>query len=146
MCGIYGQLFGGYEKFGSTIQVYKKYEWTNTAHHSLKASMTIIKIDSWDDGYLTTDYLYIYLDETKQESLWSSNDAGPSHQCGGKVNVKGTTAYNEDKLEKIYTISHSTSTITLKFQGSFNDNVSDESWGVRDISLTLQMCDTTCSS
>ena len=147
ICGIYGGLFGGHGKFGLNTEVCKTYQWTNIAHYAVEVQMSILKIDSWDSGNLTTDNLYVYLDGNLQDVINSSNkdDGISSHQCGQEKNLNENQS-NENKIDKNYYMSHVNSSLTLMFLSSFDEPTTDESWGVRDIKIKLKICDSTCSA
>jgi hypothetical protein len=58
----------------------------------------------------------------------------------------GLTSWDEMKALSFTASSHTSTTIELKFTGTFNQFPSDESWGIRDFRLSLKMCDTTCKT
>jgi hypothetical protein len=148
-CGSYGKIFGGYGKFGQSVQVAKTYCWTNTAHYELLANINFLKIDSWDDDSSPKDSVKVYVGSALQQTIISKNEDGPNNQCGGSSSswVTGSIPYNEKLFALSYTISsHTTSSIEIKFVSSFDEGLSNESWGIRDVYIHLKMCDTTCSS
>ena len=134
-CGAYGRHFGGYGKFGNYNQISKTYSWTNVAHYGLLVTLKLLKIDSWE----ATDWLDVYVNGVKQERITSDLYDGPDNQCGNGVNDK--------MISLSYSINpHTSSSVQIKFISNFNEPLTNESWGIREIYIYLKMCDTTCLS
>jgi hypothetical protein len=138
-------VFGGYGKFGRNIQVSKTYSWTNSAHYGVKATMKFLKIDSWD----SSDWVDVYLGGAVKERITSTNADGPNDECGLSSSsfFSGNVPYNE----KIFFLTeshspHTTGSVEIKFISNFDEDLTNESWGVREIFVYLSMCDTSCSS
>jgi hypothetical protein len=140
-CGKYGRVFGGYGKFGLKKQVSKTYRWTNFAHYGLLVTIKFLKIDSWDDS----DWVDVYIGGNKQSTIKSSNEDGLSHICGQSESWMDGIPYNERMFDLSYIItSHSSDSVEIKFLSNFDESLTNESWGIKEIYIYLKMCDTLC--
>lgn len=135
-CGIYKNIFGGYDKFGQTTQIYKTFS-TDYPHYSAVVSFNFLRADTWD----AADYVNIYFPVygTKGDTLTISDFTPTTNICGGSW---------ADQVKALsYTVTtHTAPTFGLKFIGNFDSAETDESWGIRDLRITLKMCDTTCDT
>jgi hypothetical protein len=144
-CNDYGRVFGGFGKFGERKEVYKAYNLQNIPHYGLYVTMKFLKIDSWDPS----DGVDIFIDNINKQRITSTAEDGPSHQCG--TTDGGLIAFYISHNERMFPLSfsiipHTSNSLEIKFISSFDEDLSNESWGIREIYIYLNMCDTTCLS
>ena len=139
-CGSLGSIFGGYNAFG-TNQIYKSYA-TDYPHYSAVISFNFLKVDSWDMTPL--DYVDVYL---PLYSTFRTRIIQTMFHTVSFVRICGTPGFDDELKAMSYTVnSHTSTTFELKFIALFDSLPDDESWGIRDIRISLKMCDTTCKT
>ena len=137
-CGAYGIVFGGFEKFGENVIVYKNYDLQNYAHFGLRVEVKFLKIDSWEEA----DWVDIYIGGEKRHRISLTQDEeGQDSQCGksDSFNFK----------EKLYSLSSRivpfySNNVEVKFISNLNGRTNDKSWGFRDLAVFLLLCHPTC--
>ena len=112
------------------------------SHHSLLITVKFLKIDSWDYD----DWVDVYIGGVKKERITSSVGDGVNHQCG---TVSGGFMGSQPENEKMFSLSYiispyTSSNVEIKIISNFDESISNESWGIREIYIILKMCDTSC--
>jgi hypothetical protein len=128
-CGGFGSIFGGYPHFRWGNLVEKRYDFTNSPHYQLSFNYKIYKIDNWDTILLVNLQYGVLMD-----NLDNSHFTGSSNECGGSD--------NDAILIKASSINHNGDHLKVQFSQNFNN---DAAWGLREIEVSLKMCDTTCN-
>ena len=128
-------IIGGYECFGAGASTQKTYAITQ-AHYQVSVWFVAYWIDSWDSEEL----LQLYVDGTQRFSQAKPGSMG--YLCGIHA------SYYEDYYAGVSTsaFSHTSSSITLRFTSTLDQGSTDESFGFRDILITIWPCDTACSA
>jgi hypothetical protein len=128
-----------------TNQIYKTYA-TNYPHYSAEISFNFLKVDSWDVSPLDYVEIYLPLYSTYQTRVLA-NMFKPNSITATSPNICGTAYFSDEVKAMSYTVdSHTSTTFELKFIAVFDSELYDESWGIRDIRISLKMCDTTCKT
>ncbi|EGR30872.1 hypothetical protein IMG5_122030 [Ichthyophthirius multifiliis] len=124
-CGPY-QLFGGYNIFGSKTVVSKSYS-DLPKHNRVIISFKLFFIDTWDkeDLYVIVDGVQIGK-RTKSET-W-----------GGQQSLCGWNKAQEEIYSVQFATYHVDSKLTLQIGDKLNQGKDDESWGMRDLVVTVQ--------
>lgn len=118
-------MFGAGAAVGTKINLQPHYEVT--------LSFNLFKVDSWDN-----EVFLVYADGTQVYSEYFSLTDG-SQMCGTDNNI-----FLEHKQFVSITIPHNSPSITLIMTSSLNQDAADESWGIRDFSITMKSCPDGC--
>ena len=127
-------IIGGYNFFA-------KFSWVQNSYSSLPAHYAAIVtwrayfIDSWDneDLYLDVDGVRVYTEK------WYYSK-GAALICG----ISGTKDVVFDRASHIF--PHISSTMTIKFSSSLDEDPENESYGIKSIQIILFPCDSTCNT
>ncbi|CAD8165540.1 unnamed protein product [Paramecium pentaurelia] len=116
-------LFGGHGVFGATT--FLSLNLQLPPHYSVRISLTLWKIDSWDAEI----FQLIYDDNVYRNSFCGS---------GGK-------SYKELSVPLIFTIeSHFSQSLVLIMTSNLNEDPYNESWGFRDFIIEILQCPEGC--
>ncbi len=114
----------------------KTYTWTSPPHYSLQFDLNFLKIDTWDAG----DEVQIYLDNLLVRSIKSTREDGPGNECGDGL-------WNERMFPVSYTFGlHQKSDLLVHIKSILDEAITNEAWGVRDIKIYVNTCESTCAS
>ena len=129
-CGGLSSILGGFGVLGQGAWLEKTYDLAAYPHDELSLSLDFIKIDSWDneeasvliDGVVVWSQIFIY------------NEG--SDFCGN-------SNYAEWLDEKLkvgpFEMAHDTDTLTLRVETTLNEDPNNESFGIDNVRLILQM-------
>ena len=127
-------IIGGYGCYGSGASTSKTFTITKT-HYQVSVSFEAYWIDSWD-----SENLLLWVDGTLR---FAESKPGTMGQLCG-VNVNWLDYY---ATRSTGAFSHTSSSITLKFNSTLDQGSTDESWGFRNIKITVwPVCYTGCSA
>lgn len=122
-CG--GQaIIGGYKCYGAGSETQKQYT-INVGHNAVSIEFEGYWIDSWDGERLIL--------EVNGITRYDEPKAGSSGQvCGDEPSW-------HDYVAAVSTgkFSHTSSTLILRFTSTLDQGASDESWGFRNIKITV---------
>ena len=128
-------IIGGYEKFGANDWAKKTYS-DLPAHTNVSLQFDIYFIDSWDGA---ADIYLVYVD--------NDNEYSQSHHTAGNSsgNVCGSIWADNKTTVTIGPIPHNSTSITLKFSSTLNSGPEDESFGFKNIKITVDViCTPAC--
>lgn len=123
-CGNLGQMLGGYGVFGTTT-VTRDVPLLSIPHSEARLRARVIKIDSWDEETVTAS-----IDGAQVWSGTYDYDEGPDSQCGENWPDEAHDASGQG--------SHGAATMTIAFEGSFDQGATNESWGVDDVRVWVR--------
>jgi hypothetical protein len=135
ICGSEGNFLGGFQKFGSNIEVSKMFTWINSHHYSLNIDFTFIKIDDWSPD----DKVDVYLDNLWVESITLASFKVSNNYCGGSIQ----DAIQRFSVRHPY---HSKDFVVVKFVSKLGKTSSEASWGIRDFNMNIDSCDKSCAT
>ena len=124
-------MLGGYDKFGNGATAAKDY--TVLPHYEASISFTLYLIDSWDGEY----FWFLVNGVTRHTTYYSYT--GP--QICGKT-TWGETIKNVD----IPAFSHTNNPLSIYMYANLNSLPDDESFGIKNIVITLELCHTSCAA
>lgn len=117
-------IFGGYNKFGTSIYVIKNFI-NLPSHYSVEVNIKLYQLDTWDGEYFLS-----YVDSTLIISQYYIG-LGMT-PCGNGVSSYGI--YNQILMGSC---SHSDSTLNLYFSSTLDQLPYDESFGFKDLQVYL---------
>ncbi|CAD8148392.1 unnamed protein product [Paramecium octaurelia] len=121
------RLFGGADTFAAKTKISKRFSLP--PHYKLNVTLEFWKVDSWDD-----EYVYIIVDDKLFSKLYTSTDG--SYLCGYRW---------IDAFEPITLIlDHTSESLVFITTTNLNQDPKDESWGIRDFTLSILKCPSGC--
>lgn len=99
-------------------------------HYQATISITIYKIDKWDNN----DLMIRLDDATHTIYTWDASN--------GNTNLCGDDNYNEYVATFNSTLTHSSNSFSVEIVSSLESWLG--SWGIRDVSITLSRCSESC--
>jgi hypothetical protein len=124
-CGSIGEMVGGYNVMaGGTLE---KEFFLPSAGCEIRLQMTYVKIDTWDN-----EWARVKIDGT---TVWEENihhSTGPSNECGT------SSVENQYQIDVTQTIT--TNDLTIQAEAELNSGATDESFGIKDIQITVNSC------
>lgn len=135
-CGNY-YILGGYNKCGACG--FQKQISNIIPHYKLRVMARLFKLDSWDN-----EFAMLKIDGVSQsipELLFSWSD--DFFYYG---NLCGDQKYPESIYFLDYTMTHLSTTLILIITSNLNGGSSDESFGIRDVTISIYICHYTCST
>merc|ERR1712176_1609233 len=123
-CGSFGTILGGYGVLGKDAKLTKTLN-IDVAHTEVHISATFIRIDSWN---YNQDWIYLKADGL---TLWKQtfdHTRGPS-DCG--------IADKDEAAPVTVTMPHTGKVLSLEWSGNLNEEINAESWGVKDIQVSV---------
>ena len=130
-------IIGGYGCFGAGAETYKTYT-ISLAHTSVTIQFDIYFIDSWDGEVLS-----LLVDGTTRYSQSYALSYGWTYTqyCG-----VGDTWYDYVTTVTTTTFAHTSSSLKLHFKSTLDQGSTDESWGFKNVKITVwPVCATGCS-
>ncbi|CAD8148390.1 unnamed protein product [Paramecium octaurelia] len=124
-------LLGGYNIFGTRSIVSKHFSLL--PHYKVKVTLEFWKIDSWDD-----EDFYIIVDGTLQSKKYFPSQG---------IQLCGDYWKNEWKevVEPITIImNHNSESLIIIITSNLNESPRNESWGIRDFTLSILRCPSGC--
>ena len=129
-CGGLSSILGGFGVLGQGAWLEKTYDLAAYPHDELSLSLDFIKIDSWDneearvliDGVVVWSQVFIY---------------NEGSDFGGNGNY---AEWLDEKLKVgPFEMPHDTDTLTLRVETTLNEDPNNESFGIDNVRLILQM-------
>ena len=98
-------------------------------HTAVILSFRFLSLDSWDWEHfnIKADGQVVF-----SESFWYGED--------GRVQMCGLSNWLDDTENYITAFNHTSQTLDLEFSSTLNQDLSDESWGITDFTVTLVKC------
>ncbi|CAD8089306.1 unnamed protein product [Paramecium primaurelia] len=116
-------LLGGYDCTGRTSQLFKKINLS--AHSQVKIKFRFMFLDRWN-----SKSAYLYVDNNlKWTKTLTLNVRVIQNLCG--------LSYDDIPQHDQFTMAHSGSSITLLFTSNLNQDMQNESFGIRDIQIFI---------
>ena len=132
-CDALSQILGGVGVLGGGAWIEKVYDLAAYPHDEMSVSLDFIKIDSWDnedatvliDGVPIWSQTFIYTEGTTLCAIGNANNDG---------------AWMDEKL-KIgpLEMDHDSDTVTIRVETTLNEDPTNESFGIDNVRLLLQM-------
>ncbi|CAK93053.1 unnamed protein product (macronuclear) [Paramecium tetraurelia] len=122
------RLYGGYNLFGANTILSKLFSLP--PHYKINLTFEFWKIDSWD-----AEYVYMFVDDksfTKVYQFWEGDSL-----CGMST--------EKDLVEIItFNMNHTLESLIILITSNLNQPPTDESWGIRDFTLSIVKCPSGC--
>lgn len=126
-------IIGGYGCYDPGLWTQKTYD-IPIAHSAVSIQFDAYWIDAWDG-----ESLRLYVDGALRYSQSKSGLTGPLCGVAGYYDYK-TTVY-------ISPVPHNSSSLTLKFTSTLDEASTNESWGFKNIKITVwPVCDPACAT
>ena len=126
-CGT-DRMFGGYAIFGHSMYLKKIFDALPT-HTSVEIVFTFFKIDSWD-----SEIFEVFIDTSLRVSKTipvGVLGVGSTSQCGMTISPD----YSE--TIDILISPHTSTALMVEFKDNLNEDLSNESWGIRDFRVYI---------
>ena len=128
-------IIGGYDKFGAGAWAKKTYSGLS-AHNKISLEFDAYFIDTWDGG-----------DEKFLVDVDDDNVYHQSHSLSNSTgDLCGLVVKDLTKTVVIESISHNSTSITLHFHSGLNQPAYDESFGFKNIQITVHLCALACTA
>ena len=133
MSSCFGQTFiGGYNCLGGGQSTSKTYSLP--PHYAVAISWDAFYIDSWDgESYI------MRVDGTNRYVQAYSQGSSPYNACGGSWSDNYLTV-------AVASFAHYSTSLTLTFTSTLDQDASDESFGFKNIQITVYNCNAACAS
>ena len=121
-------------KFGKNAWAKKTYSGL-PAHYTISLKFDAYFIDSWDDGS------NVFIVDVDGSNVYTE----PHHHHNSPSNVCGRTEKDFNKTV-IKEFLHNSTSITLHFHSGLNQPADDESFGFKNIQITVHLCAPACAT
>merc|ERR1711920_1146655 len=119
-----GTILGGYGVLGKDAKLTKTFN-IDVAHTEVHINATFIRIDSWN---YNQDWIYLKADGlTIWKQTFSHTRGDPD--CG--------IADKDEAAPVTVTMPHTGQVLSLEWSGNLNEATTSESWGVKDIQVSV---------
>lgn len=134
-CGTY-YILGGPNSFGMSSTVQKTYS-NLPSHYNARITFYFMKIDLWNNNQVILNVDSINLAQTL--TFTSTDDSTIMKICGTNTDTEAVRQYDQN-------FAHSSSTLTLSISTDLSNPASVGSWGIYDLTLTINKCHQNCKT
>lgn len=126
-------IFGGYGKMGNWAYVVKNF-YELPIHTAVEVTLKLFFVDTWDG-----ETFYVQIDYQNKILLTNNYRDHSGDVCG---------AIDSDYIIPLVTsgqVAHTSSSMRLQFDGTLDQSLTDESWGIKNLKIYLtNNCPNSC--
>ncbi|KAL4493949.1 hypothetical protein ABPG72_021966 [Tetrahymena utriculariae] len=129
-CGP-NHLLGGFWLSGQDSSVSRS--WTGLAPHwSIRIGFTVWKIDQWSN-----QNFFVSVDGQNKTAIQFSENSGSDNICG-------YGSFNDQNKKQFVNITHTSTTLNLKFFTDLNQDLMTESFALSNLYVLVDFCSSNC--